>query len=69
MPHPTVPAVVRHPDTEQFVALNPAVDYAADDPLVVKYPWAFAPLEKAGSADSVVIEAASAEPGRKRSRR
>ncbi len=69
MPHPTTPAVVRHPETEQFVALNPAIDYDPADPLVREYPWAFAPRDAAdGVVDSVRIEVATAEPGQKRTR-
>jgi hypothetical protein len=70
MPHPTVAAVVRHPETEAFVALNPAVDYAADDVLVKAFPWAFAKgNEPRVAPESVSIEVASAAPGEKRSRR
>lgn len=68
MPHPTVPVAVRHPETSEYVALNPAVDYPADDIFVKTYPWAFAPQEGKGARDSVRIESASAEPGEKRSR-
>lgn len=69
MPHPTTPAAVRHPETDQFVALDPAVDYPADDVLVRAYPWAFAPVESSSAVrESVRIERATAEPGQKRTR-
>lgn len=69
MPHPTTPAVVRHPETEQFVALNPAIDYDPEDCLVAAYPWAFAPRDTADRVlESVRIESATAEPGQKRTR-
>lgn len=69
MPHPTTAAVVRHPETEQFVALNPAIDYDPADSLVKAYAWAFVPRDtSAGTVDAVQIEAATAEPGQKRTR-
>lgn len=67
MPHPTSAVAVRHPETDQYIALDPAVDYAPDDSLVKAYPWAFAPRE-AGSRVVESVEVASAEPGEKRSR-
>lgn len=66
MPHPTVAACVKHPETGLFVGLNPAIDYPVEDALVVAYPWAFVPREVAEAPESVVIEKASAEPGAKR---
>lgn len=69
MPHPTVPAAVRHPELGSFVALDPAVDYDVDDVLVKAYPWAFAPVERSlAVVESVSIEAATAVPGQKRTR-
>jgi hypothetical protein len=70
MPHPTTPAAVRHPETGLYVALDPAIDYDPSDPLVAAYRWAFAKVETDRSpVESVSIEDASAEPGKKRSRR
>ena len=70
MPRPTQPVVVRHPEAGGvMVALDPAVDYPADDILVRTYPDLFAPREvKAGVVESVSIEAATAAPGEKRNR-
>lgn len=69
MPHPTVPAAVRHPETGAFVALDPTVNYPADDVLVAAYPWAFTPREASSEViESVTIEKATAEPGQRRSR-
>lgn len=69
MPHPTTPAVVRHPESSLFVALDPAVDYPASDPLVSAYAWAFAPREISTEVvESVSVEKATAEPGEKRRR-
>jgi len=70
MPHPTVPVVVRHPEAAGvMVALDPAADYDPDDVIVRTYPWAFAPRDtSAGIVESVSIEAATANPGEKRSR-
>lgn len=66
MPHPTSAVAVQHPETDQYIALDPAVDYAPDDILVRAYPWAFAPRAAAGIVESV--EVATAEPGQKRTR-
>jgi hypothetical protein len=67
MPHPTTPAVVRHPDTGILVALNPAEDYDPADVLVKAYGWAFTPREH---SDKIVesVEVATAVPGQKRTR-
>jgi hypothetical protein len=70
MPHPTVPAIVRHPEAGVMVVLDPAVDYDPTDILVRAYPWAFAPRDTTpGVVESVKIEAATAAPGEKRSRK
>lgn len=70
MPHPTQPVAVRHPETGQYIALDPAVDYDPDDLMVKTFPWAFAPRDtKPGRVESVSVEQATAEPGEKRSRR
>lgn len=70
MPHPTVPAVVRHPEASGvMVTLDPAVDYDPSDILVKVYPWAFAPRDtNPAIIESVSIETAQAEPGQKRNR-
>lgn len=69
MPHPTVPAVVRHPDAFAMVALEPAIDYPADDILVRTYPQFFREIKDGDKIiESVSIENASAEPGQKRTR-
>lgn len=69
MPHPTTPAVVRHPETGLPTALNPAIDYDPADPLVIGYPWAFEPRDTTVKVvESVRIESASAAPGEQRSR-
>lgn len=69
MPHPTEPVAVRHPETGQFVTLNPAVDYDPSDTLVKAYPWAFVARGTSPEiVEAVVIEKATAEPGQKRSR-
>lgn len=67
MPHPTSAVAVRHPETDQYIALDPAVDYAPDDVLVRVYPWAFAP-RAAGTSVIESVEVATAEPGQKRTR-
>lgn len=67
MPHPTVRCAVRHPVTGMYVALDPATDYADDDPFVKAYPWAFAVVENAQDRIESV-EVATAEPGQKRNR-
>ena len=71
MPHPTTPAVVRHPEADMvMVALDPAVDYDPDDILVRTYPWAFAPRDiSAAVVESVSVEAVRPlVVGRKRTR-
>ena len=66
MPHPNQPVAVRHPDGYMDV-LDPARDYPDDDVLVKAYPSFFTAVENAGQIiDSVTIEDATAEPGRKR---
>jgi len=67
MPHPTSAVAVRHPQTDQFVALDPATDYASDDAIVKAYPWAFVARES-GTRVVESVEVASAAPGEKRSR-
>ena len=37
-----------------------------DDPVVAAYPWAFAPDETPARVESVPIESATAEPGKRR---
>lgn len=69
MPHPNQPVVVRHPEAEIMVGLDPATDYAENDVLVKAYPQFFSKLENAGEVvESVKIERATAEPGQKRTR-
>lgn len=70
MPHPNQPAAVRHPEVPGvMVVLDPAVEYAANDALVSAYPQFFTPISDPGRIiESVSIEAATAEPGQKRSR-
>lgn len=69
MPHPTTPAAVRHPETGQYVVLDPAVDYEPDNVLVKAYSWAFTVREHSTDiVESVSVEQASAAPGEKRSR-
>lgn len=68
MPRPTIAVAVRHPKTSEYVALNPAQDYADDDLFVKAYPWAFAPREAKGPVESVSVERTTAEPGQKRTR-
>ena len=69
MPHPTEPVAVRHPETGQFITLNPAVDYDPDDLMVRTFPWAFAPRNTSpGIVESISIESATADPGQKRTR-
>ena len=69
MPRPTESVAVRHPEMKFMVALDPAVDYPADDVLVRTYPWAFEKREvKSGVVESVNIESATAAPGEKRTR-
>lgn len=55
--HPT-PVVVRHPISEQFIALARGMEFDASDPVVAAYPWAFE-----GGSD---VESATAEPGKRR---
>lgn len=70
MPHPTHTVVVRHPEAASvMVALDPGVDYPADDVLVKTFPQYFAAVEDSGQViESVKIERATAEPGQKRTR-
>lgn len=69
MPHPTEPVAVRHPETGQFVTLDPAVDYDPGDAVVKTYPWAFAPRDTSPEiVQAVAVEKATAEPGEKRTR-
>jgi hypothetical protein len=70
MPHPNQPVAVRHPEVEGvMVALDPAVDYDAKDALVQAYPHFFKAIEDPDRIiESVSVEAASAEPGAKRTR-
>jgi hypothetical protein len=66
MPRPTEPVAVRHPETEQFIMLDPGVDYPADDILVRTYPGAFEVRTlEVGIVESVSI----ARPVQKRGRR
>lgn len=51
-----------------MVTLDPGVDYDSDDVIVKAYPWAFVVKEAAKPVESVAIEAATAEPGQKRTR-
>lgn len=68
MPHPTEPAVVRHPELAGvMVALDPAEDYDANDALVKTYPQFFA-VRGTGSRVIESVEVATAAPGEKRSR-
>lgn len=69
MPHPTVPVIVRHPETGEPTALNPSIDYDPADELVKAYAWAFEKREISKPVESVSVEQASAAPGEKRSRR
>lgn len=66
---------VRHPEHGQWVTLNPAEPLEDTDPLVREFAWAFATdeqleAEKAerpdGIVESVVIEKATADPGKRR---
>jgi hypothetical protein len=69
MPHPSELAVVRHPEAACMVALDPAVDYPADDILAATYPQFFRATKPTGDiVESVSIEAATAAPGEKRAR-
>ena len=66
MPRPTEPVAVRHPDTQQFITLDPGVDFPADDVIVRTYPWAFETRElQAGVVETVAIP----QPVQKRGRR
>lgn len=66
---PTTTVAVRHPESNQFVTLDPRQDYEPDDLLVREYPWAFTPTEPPRVVESVRIEQATAAPGEKRARR
>lgn len=54
--HPT-PVVVRHPLSEQFIALARGMEFEDSDPVVEAYPWAFVASD---------VESATAEPGKRR---
>ena len=69
MPRPTHAVIVRHPEADTLITLNPGEDYADDDVMVKAYPWAFAPRDTTAVVESVKIEAATANPGEKRARR
>ncbi len=67
VPHPTSPVIVRHPEIGSMIVLDPGTDYDPKDPLVVDYPWAFAPRDTTpGLVESVAIEQATDAPGEKR---
>ncbi len=67
MPRPTGPVIVRHPDADVMVVLDPGTDYAEGDVLVKTYAWAFLPgAARPTVLDSVSIEQATAAPGEKR---
>lgn len=69
MPHPTHPVAVRHPEAGVIITLDPGIDYDPNDIFVKAYPWAFVPRDTGGDViESVAIEAATAEPGQKRTR-
>jgi hypothetical protein len=69
MPHPTEAVAVRHPETGQYIALDPGVDYDPSDLMVKTFPWAFAPrVTDPKIIESVSVEQATAAPGEKRSR-
>ena len=69
MPHPTKAVAVKHPETGQFITLDPAVDYDPSDVLMKRYPWAFTPRNTDPTiVESVKIEQATAAPGEKRNR-
>lgn len=68
MPKPTVAAIVRHPDHGALEVLNPAKNYAPDDPVVRAFAWAFVEPSTV-KRESVPVEAATAGPGEKRARR
>lgn len=69
MPHPTEPVAVKHPETGQFITLDPAIDYDPSNVLVKAFAWAFVPRNTDPAiVESVVIEKATAEPGEKRAR-
>jgi hypothetical protein len=64
------PVVVRHPVTEQHIAVYRGLELDDADPLVKAYPWLFVPDDTpSGRIESVSIEAATAAPGEKRSTR
>ena len=60
------PVVVRHPLTDQYVSLTRGQEFDDADPIVAAYPWAFAPDETPARVESVPIESATAEPGKRR---
>jgi len=69
MPHPTEPVAVRHPETGQFITLDPAIDYDTSNVLVKAYPWAFVARDTSPEiVESVSVEKATAGPGEKRTR-
>ena len=69
MPHPNQAVVVRHPEADVMVVLDPAVNYPADDLFVRTFPQFFTPIKDAERiVESVTVEAASAAPGEKRAR-
>lgn len=65
MPHPNQTVAIFHGNFGEV--LDPGRNYPDDHPLVKAYPQFFTPLANDGAViDSVGIEDASAEPGRKR---
>ena len=60
------PVVVRHPLTDQYIGLARGQEFADDDPVVAAYPWAFQDDGTPARVESVAIEAATAEPGKRR---
>ena len=61
------PVVVRHPLTDQYISAARGQEFDDNDPMVATYPWLFEDDDSSTDrVESVSIEAATAEPGKRR---
>jgi hypothetical protein len=60
------PVAAAHPITGQFITLARGMEFPDDDPMVTAHAWAFEPDDAPRFAESVAIETATAEPGKRR---
>lgn len=60
------PVAVRHPLTDQYIGVARGMEFDDDDPMVSAHPWLFKADDSPTRVESVEIEAATAEPGKRR---